>query len=301
MFRFLLTTALAMLVFLPVGTALTPIFLADTVGLRIFFGFLSPVIFLSVYCGVCIAFARLTHAAIIPGKFPRTITDPVYGPRRIFGTMWTAIYYNKPLYWLLLSTDTTKKILFRAFGYKGPMDFTTYPDTWIRDIPLLKLGSKAYLANRATLGTNIVMANGLIAVDAITVGDNSVVGHLCIVGMGAKIGANTEFGLSSATGIRVHIGDNVHISPRCDLNHGCYIGNGVKIGSSSYVGVKAQINGENIDIPAMSNIPAGAIIEKNEDLAELIEKETEMLVSLRIKEMAKVRDITNAKAGKAKA
>lgn len=301
MYRFLLSLSLFSLAFFPFGLAITPVLVLEDTWLKVIAGFAFPVIFIAVYVGVCIGFAQLTKKALIPGRFARQLTDPVYGPRRIFGTMWTAIYYNKPLYWLLLSTDTTKKILFRGFGYTGPLDFTTYPDTWIRDIPLLKLGSKAYLANRSTLGTNIVLSDGNILVDSITIGDNTVIGHLSIIGIGSKFGKGTEFGLSSATGIRVHIGDNVHVSPRSDLNHGCRIGDGVKIGSSSYIGVKAQIVGEGIDLPAMSNIPAGAIINSQADLVDLIDKETAMLVALRTERLSKVRNLTNAEQDQAKA
>ena len=33
--------------------------------------------------------------------------------------------------------------VFRIFGYRGSMDFTIYPDTWIRDLPLLDFGEGA--------------------------------------------------------------------------------------------------------------------------------------------------------------
>jgi hypothetical protein len=49
---------------------------------------------------------------------------------------------------------------FRLFGYRGSMKFTVYPDTWIRDLPLLMFGEGAYVSNRATLRTNIVLSNG---------------------------------------------------------------------------------------------------------------------------------------------
>jgi hypothetical protein len=40
------------------------------------------------------------------------------------------------------------------------MTFTVYPDSWIRDLPLLPFGQGEYVANPSTIGTNIVLNKG---------------------------------------------------------------------------------------------------------------------------------------------
>ncbi|RZK99033.1 MAG: hypothetical protein EOO89_31520, partial [Pedobacter sp.] len=181
-----------------------------------------------------------------------------------------AIYYFTPLYWLLLSNRFTKRILFRGFGYKGSLDFTTYPDTWIRDLPILKLGIGVYLANKATIGTNLCLADGTIYVAPITIGDHSVVGHMCMIAPGLRMGRNSELGSGSALGVRVTIGDRVNVGPCAGINHYAKIANGVKIGAQSYIGIRAQINVEGMTIPAFSNIPANSVINAEDDLQEIL-------------------------------
>ncbi len=102
---------------------------------------------------------------------------------------------------------------FRLFGYRGQMDFTVYPDTWIRDLPLLKFGKAAYLANRSTIGTNMALSNGKILVDTIEVGENATVGHLTMLAPGVSVGANSEVGAGCEIGIRVRIGSESLIQP----------------------------------------------------------------------------------------
>src|SRR5690606_32657555 len=91
------------------------------------------------------------QSAIIPGRFPRDLGESIYARRRLYGLCWTLVYYCKPVYAGWLAVPALKRLLFRLFGYRGPTDFTVYPDTWIRDLPLLHFGSGVYVANRATL------------------------------------------------------------------------------------------------------------------------------------------------------
>jgi hypothetical protein len=131
--------------------------------------FLATPILVSVIfattAGICsLPFQRY----IIPGKFRRNLNDTVYFGRRAYGLCWTALYYCTPVYFLCLSFAPLKWLTFRLFGYRGSMNFVIYPDTWIRDLPLLNFGDCAYLSNKATVGTNIALSNGLILVGPIT-------------------------------------------------------------------------------------------------------------------------------------
>ena len=83
----------------------------------------------------------------MPGSFPRDLRAPLYRGRRLYGLCWTAVYYFTPVYWLFLTVPLLRRALFRLFGYRGQMDFTVYPDTWIRDLPLLEFGRGAYVGS----------------------------------------------------------------------------------------------------------------------------------------------------------
>lgn len=115
-FKHLISIAIQALVLVPVGVPGSAIALVDSNILQIFPIVLTPMISLSLRTFICIVFARLGLKAVIPGKFPRSLDHAVYSLRWLYGTMWTAIYYFKPL-----------------------LDFKAGP----------------YLANKATISTNM--------------------------------------------------------------------------------------------------------------------------------------------------
>lgn len=207
--------------------------------------------------------SRPFQRAIVPGKFPRDLTHPVYRARRVYGLCWTCVYYNKPVYYLLLSLPVLRKLTFRAFGYRGQLDFTVYPDTWIRDLPLLELGAGAYLANRATLGTNMALSNGMCFVDRIRVGAGATVGHLAVLAPGAQIGDRAEVGATTVVGIGVRVGERANLQPCAGINHAARIGDGATVGSAAYVGAAAiVVAGAHVppagSVPNRSRFDAGA-------------------------------------------
>jgi 1-acyl-sn-glycerol-3-phosphate acyltransferase len=178
---------------------------------------------------------------IIAGKFPRDVGHRVYFHRRLYGLCWTALFYFKPVYFLILNIDPLRRCTFRLFGYRGSLDFTIYPDTWIRDLPLLNFGDRAYIANRSTLGSNICLRSGEILVGAISIGDRSVVGHLGVIGLGSTMEADSELGVGVATGIQVRVGRNTKIGAISGLNHGSSVGNDCDIGAMSYIGSSTRV------------------------------------------------------------
>jgi acetyltransferase-like isoleucine patch superfamily enzyme len=121
------------------------------------------------------------------------------------------------------------------------MNFTVYPDTWVRDLPLLDFGPAAYIANRATLGTNMPQRKGTILVGPIVVGANSYVGHLTMVAPGVRIGNNVEIGVGCAIGLNTEIRDGARIGPTCGLEHGITIGERASIGGMSLICTKAVV------------------------------------------------------------
>jgi hypothetical protein len=125
--------------------------------------FFGIFIFLGMTCLLVLPFRK----AIVPGKFPRDTGHFVYGPRRLYGLLWTLLYYSGPLYWLILTVKPLKSLVLRAFGYTGSLNFVVYPDTWIRDLPFLRIRDGAYLSNKATIGTNICLPDGTIVVDKV--------------------------------------------------------------------------------------------------------------------------------------
>ena len=226
--------------------------------------------------------SSVAHKGIVRGVFPRKPFHPVYFLRRIYGGCWTQLFYFKPIYSVVLFVPFLKTIAFRLFGYKGSTtNFTVYPDTWIRDLPMLDIGENSYLSNRATIGTNLCLSDGNILVDTVTVGKNSLIGHLAIIGP-SFIGENTEVGVGAAMGIRVKLGNRVRIAPRAGIGHGTKIHDDTVIGQMSHIGTKVLI-GKKIEIPAGANIPNGAVLLTQEDVDKYISSETDLLNQIKDK------------------
>ena len=230
------------------------LFLASAGPWRIAVLLVSPILY-SFGCVLTAGLiARLGAPGVVNAMMPRDLGFLPYAMRRIHGLAWTAIFYFRPLYHLCLQIPLLKRLLFRLFGYKGDLSFTTYPDTWIRDLPLLDLGANVYLSNRATMGTNMVLKNGAILVKGIRVGDRSVIGHLAMVAPGAVIGRDAELGVRSTVGIDVRIGNRSKVGGVTSIDHGCVIGEDVRIGNNCYIGVRSRI-GDGARIPPGTVIP----------------------------------------------
>ena len=191
--------------------------------------------------------------AVQPGKFRRDVCDRRYFHRRLYGLCWTAVYYNKPVYFLCLSIPWLKWLTFRIFGYRGSMNFTVYPDTWIRDLPLLRFHDGAYVSNRATLGTNIVLSNGFLLVDGITLGPKSLVGHLAMLAPGVEMEAGAEVAVGCGVGIGAKLGRNCFVGPCSVVEHGVRLGAKTLVGAHSYVGSGSTLGD-------WTRIPAGAVL-----------------------------------------
>lgn len=220
--------------------------------------------------------SKIGQKGIVRGIFPRKAFHPVYFLRRVYGGCWTQLFYFKPLYSIALAIPVLKTLTFRLFGYKAEStNFVVYPDTWIRDLPMLNIGEGAYLSNRATIGTNICLSDGNIMVDHVIIGKNSLIGHLAMIAP-TFIGENSEIGVGTAMGVRVKIGNKVKIGARCGIGHGVKINEGVNIGSMSQIGMKVLV-GENIKIPTSSTIPDGAVILNQEDVEKYLLSESNLL------------------------
>jgi carbonic anhydrase/acetyltransferase-like protein (isoleucine patch superfamily) len=241
--------------------------------LQVVFAAISFVLLFPLLSGLV---SKFGVSGIKKGIFPREALHPVYLRRRIYGLCWTQVFYFSPLYAIVMAVPLFRKIVFRLFGYRGALNFITYPDTWIRDLPLLTLGEGAYLSNKATIGTNICLSNGSILVDKIDVGPKALVGHLTMLAPGVKVGEQSEIGVGSAIGIRTRIGKNVKIDPTCAISHGVIIGDHAEIGAHSYIGLRVEI-AAGLKVPAGANIPAGTILGKQEDLNSYMSSETNYL------------------------
>lgn len=224
----------------------------------------TPLLYSISYVLIAATFGWLHHRAIVAGRFPRSVAHPVYFHRRLYGLCWTAVYYFVPVYHMALSLPLLKTALFRLFGYKGDMEFTTYPDTWIRDLPLLRLGKGVYLSNKATIGTNIALPDGSILVEPVTVGDGALVGHLAMLAPGVEIGKGAEVGVGVSIGLKTSIGDGAKINPGCSIEHGVKIGARVRVGAVTYIGSAVSI-APNIVIPGGVTIPSRTRITTQEE------------------------------------
>ena len=222
--------------------------------------------FLMTVVAGCVS--RLTVHAVVAGKFPRDLAHPVYGPRRLYTLCWTSIYYCAPLYHAILAVPALKWLTFRLFGYKGTLDFQTYPDTWMRDLPLLTLGAGVYLSNKATISPNMCLRDGSIVVLPIAIGARSIIGHLTMVAPGANIGADCDIGVGASVGLKATIGDRSVLGHCAQIDHQAVIGSNCHVGSRAYIG-RACVIHNGVRIPPGTVVPARTILLAQSDVAGL--------------------------------
>jgi acetyltransferase-like isoleucine patch superfamily enzyme len=216
-------------------------------------GLFIPIVWALTFLVLAGALSLPHQFSVRPGKFRRDVNDRMYFHRRLYGLCWTAVYYNKPVYFLCLSVPFFKRITFRLFGYRGSMKFTVYPDTWIRDLPLLHFEDGVYVSNRATLGTNIVLSNGFLLVDGITLRSNTSVGHLAMLGPGVQLESGAEVAVGSSVGIKTSLGPGAFVGPCCAIEHGVRLGENVAVGAHTYIGSASMVSSE-------VRLPAGSVI-----------------------------------------
>lgn len=253
--------------------SVAPIVVVRNAPLRCALAVMAPFTFTLSYVLVAGGLSRLTLRAMVPGKFPRDLQHPVYGPRRLYGVCWTAIYYFPLLYHAVLATPALKGLTFRLFGYRGSLDFATYPDTWLRDLPLVTLGAGSYLSNKATISPNMCLNNGKILVAPVSIGAHSMVGHGTLIAPGVSIGQGSEIGVSGDIGVGVRIGDHSSVGHVVSLDHGAVIGSHCDIGSRAYVGQKTTIH-DGVRIPPGAVIPGKLILRTQADVTLLLEVRT---------------------------
>lgn len=228
----------------------------------------APFVYAVLYVTVAGLLSTPFHGSIRAGKLPRDLQNPAYRARRLYGLCWTAVYYFTPVYWVALTLPWLKRWTFRRFGYRGQMDFTVYPDTWIRDLPLLEFGPGAYVSNKATIGTNVATNNGHLLVDAVTIGKGAMVGHLAMVSTGCVLDEGAEVGVGCALGSKIHVGKGAYVAPCTAVGHYADLAEGAEVGFQSWIDMRARI-GPGVKLPARSIVPYRARIDTQAD-ADLI-------------------------------
>lgn len=228
----------------------------------------APFVYAVTYVTVAGLLSTPFHGSIRAGKLPRDLRHPPYRARRLYGLCWTAVYYFTPIYWVALTLPWLKRWTFRRFGYRGQMDFTVYPDTWIRDLPLLDFGPGAYVSNKATLGTNVATSTGALVVDEVRVGKNAMVGHLAMVSTGCVLDEGAEVGVGCAIGSKVRLGRRAYVAPCTALGHYASLADDAEVGFQSWVDVRARI-GPGVKLPPRAVVPYRAKIETQADADRL--------------------------------
>lgn len=150
---------------------------------------------------------RRAVAAIGPGRFRRDASDHRYAARFGYTAALRRYVYNPAALERIFGDPSLKALFLRTFGYKGHTDFTVYPNAWLRDLPLLNIGRRCYLADGIVLGTNQVSPDQQwLTVEGISIGDDTVFDQQCMVGYGTRIGRDCVIGARVMIGMRARIG-----------------------------------------------------------------------------------------------
>lgn len=228
----------------------------------------APAVYVAALCAGAVAIAWPFAGRIREGRFQRDPSDRDYLARRVHGAAWTTLFYCKPVLALILSVPPLRAAVLRGFGYRGSNDVTLYPDTWIRDLPLLDLADGVYVSNRATLGTNVV-DGGRIIVSGIRMGERSVVGHLAMVGGGLDAGADVEIGQGAAVGFRVRVGAGTYVGPCARVGHASRLGESVVLGHGVILGDRCRV-ADGLELPDGLLVPAGTRLRRQADVEALV-------------------------------
>jgi acetyltransferase-like isoleucine patch superfamily enzyme len=249
----------------PAVVALGPALLARSTAVRLAAIAIAPLAFIVVYAIIAGLLSRLTIGALVAGRFPRQLGHAVYGPRRLHALCWTSLYYCTPIYHAVLAIPLLKRVVFRLFGYRGALDVVLYPDTWVRDLPVLDIGPGVYLSNRATIGTNMCLMNGEVLVAPVRIGAGAMVGHLAMIAPGAVIGDHAEIGVGAGIGMSVVVGSRSRIGPNVTVHHGARIGAGCDIGATCYIGMRCVI-ADGLTIPPGTKVPSRVRLTSQSDV-----------------------------------
>ncbi len=279
-YRLLIPVYQLLIIAVPFGIAATPFLLEMPLWGRGLYLFLAPLVYGVSYVLLCGLLSRPFRSGIQEGKFERSLNNPVYCRRRLHALCWTSIYYS-PGYAYFLAFPKLRALLFRLFGYRGALDFTCYPDTWLRDLLILQIGSGTYLSNKSTIGTNLALKDGRIMVEGIQIGAGAMVGHLVMVAAGSRLDDGAEISHGTASGARVSLGKNAVVNPDCGIDHRAEIGDSAEVGTRSYVGLAAVI-GPGVHVPPGSVIARRTRIRTQADMDQLRAFETQELIALRL-------------------
>jgi carbonic anhydrase/acetyltransferase-like protein (isoleucine patch superfamily) len=244
------TAYIAAIYGLPAAAIVATMSFGSSVVARAIAACAAPMVYAALFVAIAGVLSLPHQKSIVAGKFVRRLSNPAYYDRRIYGLCWTCVYYCKPVYFVALNVPWLKAMTFRIFGYRGDLGFTIYPDTWIRDLPLLHFGENAYIGNRACIGSNQCFGAEHILVDGITVGDGGVVGQLAMIGPGSRVGARAELGAGAAVGMRVQIEARAKVGACAAVSHGATVGERAEICEKAYVGATAAIESGAVVPPA---------------------------------------------------
>jgi carbonic anhydrase/acetyltransferase-like protein (isoleucine patch superfamily) len=235
---------------------------------------LFPLLFVPSFITLAGVLSRCAQSRIIAGRYQWAESPGVFGARRIYGICWTQVFMAKPLYAICLALPFLKSYMLRLFGYQGPSRaFHLGLDTWLRDLPLLKMGRNAGLGNGSVIGTNMSVNENTIIVDGIQIGEQGQVGPLVVLAPGCRVENGADVGAQSVLGLRTWVGPTVVIEPNCMLHHGCVLEEGCEIGTRSCLGLSVRV-GKGVKVPAGTHLPQGAVMMNQADMDRYSRLET---------------------------
>ena len=209
-------------------------------------------------------------ANIKPGNFERNPESKDYNDRLVYTQEFRKFIYNPAVMNVILTHRELKLSFFRTFGYQGSIDFTIYPNCWLRDLPCLDIGKDTYLADGILLGTNQVSTDQkVLRVGKIKIGERCVFDQDCKLGYNSTIRNDCIIGIQTAMGLKTRMGYNVKIGESCRIRHGNRFGDNVILGSECQVGNfcifedGVELN-EFTQVPSFSQVTMDGIFDRRE-------------------------------------
>lgn len=196
------------------------------------------------------------RSAIQPAFVPCDKADPAFMAYRRYSAELERYVERPNVMKAILREPLLKIAFFRAFGYRGELDFTVMPEVWMRDLPLLVIGRDVHLGYGMVLGTGQMSLDGRgLRLRPIAIGSRSFCNQHAVVEGGTLIGDDCLIGIRAIIGATCRLEDRVHVGDFTRIGADVVVGEGAVIGHNARIGDGAVIDA-GCTVPEGGRVPA---------------------------------------------
>ena len=182
-------------------------------------------------------------ARIRPGPLSAEDGCEAYRCYRLYNAALGAFTEDGDLMRQIFGDEMLRIAFFRAFGYRGDLDFAMMPSVALHDLPLLEIGAGAHIGYGVTLGGEEEPYAGVpVSLETIRIGAGCFLNQHAVVEPGARMAEGVCIGIRAMIGRGAELGERVDIGDFSTVGNGAMIGEGAQIGHNAHVGDGAIVD-----------------------------------------------------------